>query len=45
MPEGPELYKAAEFLNRVARQYVFTKIRYHTNDSTHIPWDKTRLAL
>ena len=48
MPEGPELYKAATFLNHIASQHVFKKVRLLQQPSHKhplIPWTKPKFSL
>ncbi|XP_063683367.1 endonuclease 8-like 1 [Bolinopsis microptera] len=48
MPEGPELYKAATFLNHIASQHIFKKVR-PLKEPSHkhplIPWTKPSFSL
>ena len=48
MPEGPELYKAATFLNHIASLHIFKKVRLLQRPSDKhpkIPWSKPRFSL
>ena len=48
MPEGPELYKAASFLNHIASQHIFKRVRLLKEPSHKhplIPWTKPRFSL
>ncbi|KAL5269035.1 hypothetical protein ACHWQZ_G002756 [Mnemiopsis leidyi] len=48
MPEGPELYKAATFLNHIATQHIFKKVRLlqkPSNKHPRIPWSKPQFSL
>ena len=48
MPEGPELYKAAQFLNKVGSDFIFSKIRLLKPPSDKHPsisWTKPLFSL
>lgn len=48
MPEGPELYKAAQFLNKIASSHTFTSVRLLQSPSParpQVPWTAPHFSL
>ena len=48
MPEGPELYKAAQYLNKIGAEYLFSTVRLLYEPSykrPEIPWNKPKFHL